>query len=327
LLASALIVIGASTGGLSPLRQIVAGLSPDMPAAICVVQHIGAHESHLPNLLDRADPLAAVAAEDGSPIEAGRIYIAPSDQHLIVGGGTLHLTRGPRENYARPAIDPLFRSAAESFGRNAIGVILTGKLNDGTAGLYEIKRRGGIAVAQDPDEAESPDMPASALNHVMVDYILSASAMPQLFNRLASRLAETGLPHPRASKDENMESGFPGQRPVTLTCPECGGSMRRTEFGTLVKFDCHIGHSLTAESVAAGQFSELDRGFEAAFRRMNERRELCRMMIERAVTDGQQRYAEEWKAALRQTEQRSETVRALLADAWIQPEMGQPRRP
>ena len=319
--ASAIIVIGASTGGLMPLRQIAAGLSPDLPAAICVVQHIGAHDSYLPHLLDVAGPLPAVTATDGSPIEAGRIYIAPPDRHLIVEDGRLHLSRGPRENYARPAIDPLFRSAAEAFGSRAIGVILTGKLNDGTAGLYEIKRRGGIAITQDPDEAESPAMPASALDHVMVDHVVPASAMAGLLNELSLRLADSSLaPEPMlAAGSVATGSGLPSQHPVTLTCPECGGSMRRSELGTLVKFDCHIGHSLTADAVAAGQFSELERNFEATFRRMNERRELCRMMIEKALADGHHRQAEAWVAALRQTEQRSEAVRALLEESWIQP--------
>ena len=319
--ASAIIVIGTSTGGLAPLREIVAGLSPDLPAAICVVQHIGAHESHLPNLLGRSGPLPAMSAKDGSPIEAGRIYVAPPDQHLIVADGHLHLTRGPRENYARPAIDPLFRSAAETFGANAIGVILTGKLNDGTAGLYEIKRRGGIAVAQDPDEAESPGMPASALDHVMVDYVMPAASMARLFNELVMRLTGGGRESTdmRGTVSEAIESELPTEHPVTLTCPECGGSMRRREFGTLVKFDCHIGHSLTAEAVAAGQFSELDKGFEAAYRRMNERRELCQMMIEKAVAESHPQRAAEWRAALRQTEQRSKAIRELLTESWIQP--------
>ena len=318
--APAIIVIGTSTGGLAPLRQIVAGLAPDLPAAICVVQHIGAHHSHLPALLSRSGPLQAMEATDGSPIEAGRIYIAPSDQHLIVSDGHLHLTRGPRENYARPAIDPLFRSAAETFGPNAIGVILTGKLNDGTAGLYEIKRRGGIAVAQDPDESESPGMPASALDHVMVDYVLPAASMARLFNELALRLAGgIGPEAMNAASREATEDDLPGAHPVTLTCPECGGSMRRSDYGTLLKFDCHIGHSLTGEAVAAGQFSELDKGFEATFRRMNERRELCRMMVGTALREDRPQRAEEWKAALRQIEQRSHAIRELLTDQWIQP--------
>lgn len=115
-------MIGTSTGSLAPLRQIVSGPSPDLSAAIRVVQHIGAHESHLPQLLSRAGSLPAVAAEDGSPIKAGRLHVAPSDQHPIVGGGHPHLTRGPREKHARPAIDPPFRSAAETFAANAIGL-------------------------------------------------------------------------------------------------------------------------------------------------------------------------------------------------------------
>jgi two-component system chemotaxis response regulator CheB len=152
-----LIVIGASSGGLAPLRSIMAALPADLPAAICVVQHIGDHPSNLTAILDNASALRVVEAEDGSPIRPGIVYVAPPSNHLIIGPGHLHLSHGPRENFARPAVDPLFRSAAEHLGPRLIGVILSGQLNDGTVGLYEIKRRGGLTVVQDRERPSIPE--------------------------------------------------------------------------------------------------------------------------------------------------------------------------
>ncbi|MBA3446436.1 MAG: chemotaxis protein CheB, partial [Pseudaminobacter sp.] len=150
---SSIIVIGASAGGVGALRFLAAALPDTFSTPVLVVLHIGAHRSEMPKLLNAAGPLPAKHAEDGETIHPGRIYVAPPDRHMIVADGRLRLLRGPKENCARPAIDPLFRSVAEHYGADALGVILTGNLNDGTLGLLEIKRRGGIAIAQYPDDA------------------------------------------------------------------------------------------------------------------------------------------------------------------------------
>ena len=318
--ARVIIVVGASTGGLAALRVIAAGLPAGLPAAVCVVQHIGAHYSHLPGLLARETALPVLAAQDGDPIQAGHIYCAPPDYHLIVGPGHLHLTRGPKENFARPAIDPLFRSAAETYGPNAIGVVLTGQLNDGTAGLYEIKRRGGVALVQDPGEAESREMPLSAIGHVAVDHVIPAASMPILFGELASRLTGSGLARPTRAKEAGaMQSQSPRRRPSALTCPECGGALRRSEAGTLVKFDCHIGHVLTAETMAAGQLNELEKALESALRRMNERAELCRQMAEVARAIGRERQAGTWELAQQEADERVQGVAGMLSEGWTMP--------
>jgi two-component system, chemotaxis family, protein-glutamate methylesterase/glutaminase len=317
---AAVIVIGTSMGGLPALHTIVKDLPESIPAAICVVQHIGDHASQLPALLSVAGRLPVVSAKDGEPFRAGTIYVAPPARHLIVGPGHLHLTRGPRENHARPAIDPLFRSAAEVFGRRVIGVILTGQLNDGTAGLFEIKRRGGIAIAQDPSDAEFPAMPQSALDHVAIEYCVPASAMGKLLNGLATRLASSPTDEFLAEEAGRMNPGLPKQRPIALTCPECGGATRRSELGTLVRFDCHIGHGLTAEVMAAGQVSEIERGLEAALRRMNERIELCRQMGKIARSDGDPRLAEVWRSARVETEERVLAINRILQGSWMQPQ-------
>lgn len=184
-----IIVVGASVGGISALTMLVSGLAPDLNAAVCVVQHIGPHRSTLPELLSATGGMPATHAEDGMPLQAGTIYVAPPDHHLIVWPGRLHLSRGPRENRTRPAIDPLFRSAAASYGPDVIGVVLTGWLDDGVAGLLAIKDRGGIAVVQDPASARAPDMPHNALKHVAVDHCVALTDMAPLLTRLVSEVS------------------------------------------------------------------------------------------------------------------------------------------
>ncbi len=315
------IVIGTSAGGLTALQTITSSLSRDLPAAICIVQHVGQHRNYLPTLLSKSAVLPVRQAIDGERLLAGHIYVAPPDRHMLVSPGHLHLTRGPKENFARPAIDPLFRSAAEAYGDRVVGVILTGNLNDGTAGLYEVKRRGGVAVAQDPFEAENQGMPVSAIRHVAIDHVLPVRAMPALFDQLASISARAALSDAGAGENASMPTELPRERPVTLTCPECGGAMRRREVGTLLTFSCHIGHVLTADTMVAGQFLELDRALEMAFRRMNERGELCRQMAERARANGDEQVAGMWDAAQRQTHERTELIEQLLTESWQLPEL------
>jgi two-component system, chemotaxis family, protein-glutamate methylesterase/glutaminase len=314
------IAIGTSTGGLAALRTIAAGLPTTLPAAVCVVQHIDGHQSRLPALLDASGPLPAVEAKDNGLLKPGHIYVAAPDHHLIVAGGNLHLTRGPRENFVRPAVDPLLRSAAEALGRRAIGVVLTGRLSDGAAGLYEIKRRGGVAVVQDPDEAEAPGMPQAAISYVDVDYCVRLAMMPQLLSELANRLSEDVSGASSGGDVAAVKDSFAQNRPPTLTCPECGGSMHLTALGPLLKFDCHIGHSVTAESMASGQFDAMEKSFESALRRMNERAELCRLMREKALSTGRPAQAEDWQLALEQAQRRSTALRQLLGEDWVKPE-------
>jgi two-component system chemotaxis response regulator CheB len=181
---SAIVVIGASYGGVDALLRISAELTSELNAAVFITLHIGAHRSHLPSLWNSYGELPAAHAEDGEPIVPGRVYIAPPDHHLLVQRQHIRLSRGPRENWARPAIDPMFRTAAKSYGARVIGVILTGRLNDGTAGLYEVKMRGGATLIQDPADAACPEMPASALVHVGPDHCVPLFHIPELLVHL-----------------------------------------------------------------------------------------------------------------------------------------------
>jgi two-component system chemotaxis response regulator CheB len=206
-----LVVVGASAGGLEALRQLAAGLPADLPASVLVVLHIpptGA--SVLPGILDRAGPLPATHAKDGSPLEHGRIYVAPPDFHLLVDDRTLRLEHGPAEHGHRPAVDPLFRSAARVYGERVVGVVLSGALDDGALGLAAVKAGGGVAVAQDPEDAMYPSMPRNAIDRGGADHVVVAADLAELVVRLVgaergNNVGSTG-PEGRSMDSESSEA-------------------------------------------------------------------------------------------------------------------------
>lgn len=316
------IVVGASAGGVDALGTLVGNLPADFTAAILVVLHIGAHKSNLPWLLSQCGPLAAGHPADGDPVEAGRVYIAPPDHHLTVDAGIMRLTKGPRENFARPAIDPLFRSAAGTYGPDLIGVMLTGGLNDGTVGMYELKQHGGVAVVQDPDEAQSAGMPRSVLAHVAVDHCLPlAEIAPLLVRLVAERARAAAAPafNPSLQVPE-MAAEFTQHRPIAVTCPDCGGALRRRDLGTISLFECHIGHRYTAEIMLAAQFLLFERSVEMAIRSLGERAELCRQMNEKTATDATMGPPERWAAAMQEAREQAGPLRELIGREWIHPD-------
>src|SRR5207247_7253128 len=209
----------------------------DFPAAVFIALHVPAHGTSVrPKIISRAGPLPATHAWDGEPIRSGRIYVAPPDRHLLLKLGHVRVARGPTENSHRPAIDPLFRTAARRYGRRVIGVVLSGLLDDGTAGLLAIKGRGGLAVVQHPDDALYASMPQSALNHVAVDHTAPVVAMGPLLARLAaeplSPAAEPPVPPEMEIETDMAELELqalqnldrPGL-PAGLACPECNGTL------------------------------------------------------------------------------------------------------
>ena len=321
---SSIIVIGASAGGVAALRSLAAALPNALSAPVLVVLHIGAYRSELPALLNAAGPLPAKHAEDGETIFPGHIYVAPPDRHMIVADGRLRLLRGPKENCARPAIDPLFRSVAESYGSDAVGVILTGNLNDGALGLFEIKRCGGVAIGQDPNDAAYPEMPRSAAEHVALDYCLPLAEMPELLVELVDRKDGKEVVMPKTSsqldgQEPEIINGQIFERPLTVTCPECGGALKKFEVGSIVKFGCHIGHSYTAEIMATAQFEEMEKVMRAAVRFLNERAEFCLQMAEHngvAEPDA----SNDWHAASKQALDRAYKLRDLVEQEWLTPE-------
>lgn len=318
------IVVGLSAGGLGPLRGLAADLPHDLGAALFVVQHIGARRSRLAEVLAAAGPLPAAWAADGEAIQACRIYIAPPDHHLLVEPGRVRLSRGPRENRTRPAADPLFRSAARAYGPRVVGVILSGMLGDGTAGFAEIKRRGGTTVVQDPDEAEFPSMPLSALLHTSVDHRLPAAAMADLLARLAGRRSAGRAGRPEAmwsALEKDMTGGYDLKPPVALTCPTCGGALADTTEDSMPYFTCHIGHRFAAADMDEAQFRHMEAALEAALRTLNERSAFCRRMAEAARGKGLHRAALKWEAARDEATERAEVLRPFIEQGWQRPDL------
>ena len=319
-----IIAIGASVGGVDAIRTIVAALPKTLNAAVFVTLHIGSHKSDLPWLLDRLGTMSASHATQGEQIRAGHIFVAPPDHHMTIESGKVILTKGPRENMARPAIDPMFRSAARIYGADVIGVILTGGLNDGTAGLYEVKAQGGVAIVQDPSDAVGGSMPQSAIANVAVDYVLP---VPEIASLLIRLVAERSPAEPREdgdhasgdSQEKGMTAQFTLNHPVAMTCPDCGGALRRSELGSLTQFSCHIGHVYTAEIMLAAQFLAMERSVEQAMRSLSERAELCRVMMEKA-RNGEAKSPTRWEDALRESLDQTAPLRELLTREWIHPD-------
>lgn len=257
-----IIVIGASAGGIEALKTLVADLPKDLPAAILLVLHIGAHGlNSLDQILSRAGPLPATNARDGETIEAAHLYIAQTDRHLLVDPhGRLELSRGPKENRSRPAIDPLFRSAAAAFGPRVIGVVLTGWLDDGTAGLWAVRELGGVTVVQHPEDAEAPHMPFNALKHVEVNHCLPlkkiAPLLVELSNRPEGKSEEKNVPKRmeielKVARAENSlaEGVIELGDPSLFACPECHGVLLQVKEGSHLRFRCHTGHAYSQETL------------------------------------------------------------------------------
>lgn len=272
-----IIVIGASAGGVQTLEHLVSGLSPQIPAAIFVVLHIGGHPSILPEILRQAGPIPAEHARDGCPIKNGRIYVAPPDHHLMLSPGHMHVARGPKENNARPSINTLFRTAASAYGSRVAGVVLTGALNDGTVGLWEIKRHAGVTIVQSPREAAYPSMPQSALDNVEIDHIVGVSEMSSLFLLLATgeNIGENGMEN-RSDKKSEGET-FSG-----VTCPECRGPLWESEYGKLKHFHCLVGHQYSFEVLVEQHAVTTERTLWSAILALEEEAILLRRAAETA---------------------------------------------
>ena len=256
-----IIVIGASAGGVSALKTLFSGFDAGFPAAIFVVLHLLPRQaSHLPEILQKQTPLRVAQAVDGEAIECGRAYVAPPDRHVVIEPGHLHLSSGPKENRTRPAINPLFRSAALAYGPRVIGVILSGILDDGSAGLWEIKRHGGMAVAQSPEDAAHRQMPDAAIANVHVDYLVPAGEMGALLSSLTLEPAE-----PQRSMVGNAMS-----EPTRLTCPDCHGPIQRIRLGPMTEYKCRVGHAYSPENMMAAHEDAEERALWSAIESLEE---------------------------------------------------------
>ena len=284
-------VIGASAGGVPALLELASGLPRELPAALFVVVHSSPDSpGFLPQMVDRAGPLAADFAMDGAEIHPGRFHVAPPDRHLLLDGERMCVTRGPQENGFRPAVDPLFRTAARTLGPRVTGIVLSGGLNDGTHGLQEIKRHGGVAMVQHVDDAVVPSMPLSAIRHVEVDYVLPVREMPAVITRLASEpLKGRTMARTRTARKDVAVRGThalhqekPAGTLAPFTCPACGGTLWESRDGKLLSFNCHVGHGFTAESLMANQDNGVETVLWSALRALEEKAALRRRMAEHA---------------------------------------------
>jgi two-component system chemotaxis response regulator CheB len=291
-----IIVIGTSAGGLKALGAILGALPSNLDATVFIVQHLAADKpSILPKILTDVGSLPASHPSDGELIEKGRIYVAPPDYHLLVNKGSMRVVRGPQENRFRPAIDALFRSAARAYGSRVIGVVLTGYLDDGTVGLQAVKKCGGVAIVQAPDEAEYPSMAKSALQYVKVDHCLPLAKIPDLLVRLSKEPASTEGAYP-VTEEIEVESKIAEQQMntqeflknvesigtrTTYTCPTCNGSIWQIgDSEPLMRFRCHIGHSYTANVFLAEQTQNLENSLWSAVRVMEEKVTFLRHLSE-----------------------------------------------
>lgn len=299
-----IIVIGGSAGALEPLRTIVAALPSDLPAALLVVLHIPQdYPSILPELLSANGSLRAIHPVEKQKLKKGVIYVAPPDRHLLLEDGLVVVSRGPRENRHRPAIDPLFRTAARSYGARVAGILLSGELDDGSAGLMAIRMRGGLAIVQNPHEVLSPEMPQHAIEYAGADYVLSATEIARLTIQLARApeiAATPEIPMRRETDDEAREANLenetpqkqPGQ-PSTFVCPECHGTLWELEQGGLLRFRCRVGHSYTADALRTAFTGSVEEALWVAMRAMEEKAALLRRLAPRSAQRLAQHYNEE----------------------------------
>ena len=327
-----MVVIGASSGGIDALKALVAPLPEDLDATLLIVLHTPPQSpNNLDRILARAGPLPAGNARDWERLEPGRIYIAPSDHHLTVDRtGHARVTRGPRENRFRPAVDVLFRSAALAFGPRVVGVVLSGSLDDGTAGLRSIKERGGVAIVQDPREAAEDSMPRSAVEHVAVDHVATAKGIAQLIDALShtpaddrgappvSRLLDAKV---RIAQEANaLASGFMAHaHPSVFACPECHGVLMAIREGNDVRFRCHTGHAYSSEALNDELHEKSEATLWSAMRSLEETIMLLQRMADTLDANRQPDVAARFRARADEARRRADRVRGTLIPAGEKP--------
>ncbi len=321
------IVVGASAGGVQALTELVNGLAPDLPAAVLIVLHVSADvPSYMPSILSRSTRLPVAHAVEGEEITTGRVYVAPPDHHLLIERQYIRIVHGPKENLHRPSIDALFRSAARWAGPRTIGVVLTGARDDGAAGMYAIKQRGGISIVQDPAEAPFPSMPLSVMQRMKVDYSSRLADIALLLNKLSRQPAdeEGRYPVPEeveieariAQQDMESEELIASVEKLgkvsKLTCPDCHGALWEMNNPDMLRFRCHVGHAHSADSLSNGQEHMLEIALWSAVRALEEQMILAKRIVERARKANQTRAVQMFERRAREAEEHSSAIRQLL---------------
>jgi two-component system chemotaxis response regulator CheB len=330
-----IVVVGASAGGVEATTELIRALPADLPAAVLMVVHISSNApSALPGILSRRGALHAHHPRDGEALRNGVVYVAPPDHHLIVDGGRVRVVRGPRENGHRPAIDPLFRSAARHFGDHAVGVVLSGVLDDGSVGLRVIAEAGGVAVVQDPDDAMYDPMPRHALEAVETAHVAPladiGSLLAKLVNELEVRplevrpgvgpmdpdamdveLSLTAMEVDDADQGESVAPASP------FSCPDCHGVLNEIKDAAGVRFRCRVGHAWSPQSLLAAQTMNLETALWMALRTLEEKASLSRRLAGRAEGRGASHSERRFLEHAADAQQSADAIRALLAGSSI----------
>jgi two-component system, chemotaxis family, protein-glutamate methylesterase/glutaminase len=323
-----IIVMGTSAGGVEALQRLVRDLPADLPAAVFIVVHVSPDSPGLmPAILQTAGNLPVSQPENGEIIELGHIYVAPPDNHMVIDHDIIRVVRGPKENRHRPAIDPLFRSAARYYGSRVIGVILTGMLDDGVAGLLFIKRLGGLAVVQDPASALYPDMPRNALERVKeVDYLVPLTEIGPLLTKLVNEMSDLPPEQEKKAITEQLKiednfalSNIPHReilneigKPATIACPDCHGTLWEVNDSDLLRFRCRVGHAFSAMSLLEDHAEELESALWSAMRNLAESASLNRRLAERARADNRLLSASSFMESAVEAEQQADLIKKVL---------------
>ncbi len=314
-----IIVIGASAGGVEAVPRLLSSLPASIPAAFFVTLHIPPHsESYMPRLITRSGLLPAEHACDGTPIQTGRVYVAPPDYHLLVDADVIRLSHGPKENRHRPDIDPLFRSAAATYGERVAGVLLTGNLDDGAAGLREVQQHRGLTIVQDPQEAPYPEMPRSALQAIRPDHCLPLKQIESLLARLPNPTSKGAKM--KAKKRSNNSNESPDARAgrtkpgstIPVVCPECQGPLWEFRDGKLLRFECLVGHRYTLASLLESQSEELETALWVALRAIEERLNLQSRLAKEAHAAGHERSRRMFEARAAENQKHARLLRQIL---------------
>jgi two-component system chemotaxis response regulator CheB len=299
-----IVVIGASAGGVRALQTLVRGLPVDLQAALFVVLHTPSGEkSLLPEILSHAGAIPALAAQEGSGIENGRIYVAPNDRHMLVERDRVRVVFSPRENLFRPAIDPLFRSAASAYGPRVIGILLSGTLDDGCNGLGEISRKGGLAIVQEPSEADFPQLPLNAIQRVNVNRVLPVAKIAALLAGEVTRSV--------AEEEISMASAKPGRHFDGITCPDCHGPIYE-DHGNGLRFRCVAGHSYSPETMRVEHAKKLENALWSAIANFEEHATILRKLAHNTGGDAVRDDAGELEGEARRQEEHASALRVFV---------------
>lgn len=318
------VVVGASAGGVEALRAMVAGLPADLPATIVVVLHVPSYgRSVLPDILRRSGPLPASHVTRRTEFEPGQILVAPPDRHVVIHDDHVIPTSGPRENGHRPAVDVLFRSAARALGPRVVAVELSGVLDDGAAGMWAVRSRGGLVVVQDPVDCLYGEMPQNVMATVEVDHVLPARDIGALLDRACREplvgapqlppsdllVAETDIAMMEEAVMDMAER--PGEA-AGFSCPDCGGTLFEVRDGGVARYRCRVGHAWTAQGLFGQQSDQVDDAIWIALRALEEKAALSEQLAERAGEQGSVLTAARFREHAAEIRQSAAQVRTLI---------------